>query len=41
MTYTFRGRNFDGTGRGTDGLTAERAAELGNGDAIATRQPTK
>jgi len=33
--YTFRARNADGTWHETDGLTAEQAAKLGNGQAIA------
>lgn len=33
--YTFRARNADGTWHETDGLTAEQAAKLGNGEAVA------
>ena len=33
--HTFRARNTDGTWHETDGLTAEQAAELGNGQAIS------
>jgi hypothetical protein len=35
MTYTFRGRNPDGTWHETTGLTAEQAAKLASGQAIA------
>ena len=35
-TYTFRARNpVDGTWHETDGLTAEQAAKLGNGEAVS------
>lgn len=35
QTYTLRSRNPDGTHNQTDGLTAEQAAKLGNGQAVA------
>ncbi len=34
-SYTLRSRNPDGTRNQTDGLTAEQAAKLNNGQAVA------
>ncbi len=34
-SYSLRSRNLDGTHNETDGLTAEQAAKLNNGQAVA------